>query len=80
LAILATLGGLISLPTNSWLNILRLYLQSATEEHHFGTSEYMLMLVAVIGGLVGIGIAMQNTSNKIKFLQKMLLLPYKVKS
>ena len=29
----------------------------STEEHHFGTSEYMLMLVAVIGGLVGIGIA-----------------------
>jgi NADH-quinone oxidoreductase subunit L len=53
----ATLGGLISLPTNSWLNeYLLLYLQKATEEHHFGTSEYLLMLVAVIG-LVGIGIA-----------------------
>jgi NADH-quinone oxidoreductase subunit L len=59
LAILATLGGLISLPTNSWLNdILLLFIYKvATEEHHFGTSEYMLMLVAVIGGLVGIGIA-----------------------
>jgi NADH-quinone oxidoreductase subunit L len=38
---------------------LRLFIyKAATEEHHFGTSEYMLMLVtAVIGGLVGIGIA-----------------------
>jgi NADH-quinone oxidoreductase subunit L len=59
LAILATLGGLISLPTNSWLNeyLAPLFTKVATEEHHFGTSEYLLMLVAVIGGLVGIGIA-----------------------
>ncbi|MEZ7499624.1 NADH-quinone oxidoreductase subunit L [Flavobacterium sp. Arc3] len=59
LAILATIGGLISLPTNSWLNeyLAPLFTKVATEEHHFGTSEYMLMLVAVIGGLVGIGIA-----------------------
>jgi NADH-quinone oxidoreductase subunit L len=34
-----------------------LFTKVATEEHHFGTSEYLLMLVAVIGGLVGIGIA-----------------------
>jgi NADH-quinone oxidoreductase subunit L len=59
LAILATLGGLISLPTNSWLNeyLAPLFTKAATEKHHFGTSEYTLMLVAVIGGLVGIGIA-----------------------
>jgi NADH-quinone oxidoreductase subunit L len=59
LAILATLGGLISLPTNSWLNeyLSPLFTKVATTEHHFGTSEYMLMLVAVIGGLVGIAIA-----------------------
>lgn len=59
LAILATLGGLISLPTNSWLNeyLAPLFTKVATEEHHFGTTEYTLMLVAVIGGLVGIGIA-----------------------
>jgi NADH-quinone oxidoreductase subunit L len=57
LAVLATLG--ISLPTNSWLNeyLAPLFTKVATEEHHFGTSEYLLMLVAVIGGLVGIGIA-----------------------
>jgi NADH-quinone oxidoreductase subunit L len=29
-----------------------LFTKVATEEHHFGTSEYLLMLVAVIGGLV----------------------------
>jgi len=59
LAILATIGGLISLPTNSWLNeyLAPLFTKVAREEHHFGTSEYMLMLIAVIGGLVGIGIA-----------------------
>jgi NADH-quinone oxidoreductase subunit L len=59
LAILATLGGLISLPTNSWLNeyLAPLFTKVATEEHHFGTTEYTLMLIAVIGGLVGIGIA-----------------------
>lgn len=59
LAVLATLGGLISLPTNSWLNeyLAPLFTKVATTEHHFGTAEYLLMLVAVIGGLVGIGIA-----------------------
>ncbi|WP_369765828.1 NADH-quinone oxidoreductase subunit L [Flavobacterium sp. WC2429] len=59
LAILATIGGLISLPTNSWLNeyLAPLFTKVATEEHHFGTTEYTLMLIAVIGGLVGIGIA-----------------------
>jgi NADH-quinone oxidoreductase subunit L len=49
------IGGLISFPTNSWLST---YLSRvATEEHHFGTQEYILMAIAVIGGLVGIGIA-----------------------
>jgi len=59
LAILATLGGLISLPTNSWLNnyLAPLFTKVATEQHHFGTTEYALMFIAVIGGLVGIGIA-----------------------
>ena len=59
LAVLATLGGLISLPTNSWLNeyLAPLFTKVTTEEHHFGTTEYTLMLIAVIGGLVGIGIA-----------------------
>jgi hypothetical protein len=39
------------LPTNSWLNeYLAPLFTKATEEHHFGTSEYML-LVALVGDL-----------------------------
>jgi NADH-quinone oxidoreductase subunit L len=50
---------LISFPTNSWLStyLSPLFAEVATEEHHFGTQEYILMAIAVIGGLVGIGIA-----------------------
>jgi NADH-quinone oxidoreductase subunit L len=59
LAILATIGGLISLPGNSWLNeyLTPILPKLAGGEHHLGTTEYMLMAIAVIGGLVGIGIA-----------------------
>lgn len=59
LAILATFGGLISLPENSWLNtyLAPLFTKVAGEAHHLGTTEYTLMGVAVIGGLVGIFIA-----------------------
>src|SRR6187402_1017119 len=59
LAILATFGGLISLPGNSWLNeyLSPLFTKVAGEEHHLGPTEYTLMGVAVIGGLVGILIA-----------------------
>ncbi|WP_026712544.1 NADH-quinone oxidoreductase subunit L [Flavobacterium daejeonense] len=59
LAILAAVGGLISLPTNSWLNgyLAPLFSKEVHEAHHFGTQEYTLMAIAVIGGLVGIGIA-----------------------
>ena len=59
LAILATIGGLISLPTNSWLNeyLAPLFAKASHEAHHFGTTEYTLMAVAVLGGLIGIGIA-----------------------
>ena len=59
LAILAAFGGLISLPGNSWLNeyLAPLFTKVAGEEHHLGTTEYILMGVAVIGGLVGILIA-----------------------
>lgn len=59
LAILATIGGLISLPTNSWLNeyLAPLFTKASHEAHHFGTTEYTLMAVAVLGGLIGIGIA-----------------------
>ncbi|MFC5682343.1 NADH-quinone oxidoreductase subunit L [Flavobacterium sp. MAHUQ-51] len=59
LAILATIGGAISLPTNSWLNgyLAPLFSKEAHEAHHFGTKEYALMAVAVAGGLIGIIIA-----------------------
>jgi len=59
LAILATIGGLISLPTSSWLNgyLAPLFSKEAHEAHHFGTTEYTLMAIAVLGGIIGITIA-----------------------
>jgi NADH-quinone oxidoreductase subunit L len=59
LAILAAIGGLLSLPSNSWLNnyLSPLFSKAEIAEHHFGTTEYSLMAIAVIGGLVGIFIA-----------------------
>jgi NADH-quinone oxidoreductase subunit L len=59
LAILATIGGLISLPGNSWLNhyLIPIVPKLATAQHHLGTTEYILMAVAVLGGLIGIGMA-----------------------
>ncbi|MFA9193277.1 NADH-quinone oxidoreductase subunit L [Flavobacterium sp. FBOR7N2.3] len=59
LAILATIGGLISLPTNSWLNgyLAPLFSKEVHEAHHFGTTEYALMAIAVLGGIIGITIA-----------------------
>ncbi|PWA08118.1 NADH-quinone oxidoreductase subunit L [Flavobacterium laiguense] len=58
LAILATVGGVISLPGNSWLNGYLTPLFTKVEaEHHLGTTEYMLMAIAVVGGLIGIAIA-----------------------
>jgi NADH-quinone oxidoreductase subunit L len=58
LAILAAIGGLIGfqqIVLSTYLSPL--FAEVATEEHHFGTQEYILMAIAVIGGLVGIGIA-----------------------
>jgi NADH-quinone oxidoreductase subunit L len=43
-----------------------LFTKAATEEHHFGTSEYILMLVAVVG--YWNRIAYSNTSNRTSFL------------
>jgi NADH-quinone oxidoreductase subunit L len=59
LAILATVGGVISLPGNSWLNhyLIPIVPKLATAQHHLGTTEYILMAVAVVGGLIGIGMA-----------------------
>ncbi|PAM92320.1 NADH-quinone oxidoreductase subunit L [Flavobacterium sp. IR1] len=59
LAVLATFGGLISLPGNSWLNgyLAPLFKEASSEAHHLGATEYALMGVAVVGGLIGIFIA-----------------------
>ncbi|MEC5164496.1 NADH-quinone oxidoreductase subunit L [Flavobacterium sp. PL11] len=59
LAFLATVGGIISLPGNSWLNsyLTPILPKLATATHHLGTTEYILMAIAVVGGLVGIGLA-----------------------
>ena len=59
LATLATVGGLISLPGNSWLNhyLIPILPKLANAAHHLGTTEYILMAIAVVGGLVGIGFA-----------------------
>lgn len=59
LAILSFFGGIISLPGHSWLNeyLAPLFSKVAQEEHSFGTTEYVLMAIATIGALIGIGIA-----------------------
>lgn len=59
LAILATVGGLISLPGNSWLNhyLMPFFAKDGHEAHALGTTEYMLMAIATVGALVGIGVA-----------------------
>jgi len=59
LAILSFFGGIISLPGHSWLNeyLAPLFSKATQEEHSFGTTEYVLMAIATIGALIGIGIA-----------------------
>ncbi|MBA4276252.1 NADH-quinone oxidoreductase subunit L, partial [Flavobacterium sp.] len=59
LAILSFFGGIISLPGHSWLNeyLSPLFSKVAHEAHTLGTTEYMLMAIATIGALIGIGIA-----------------------
>ena len=59
LAILATIGGLISLPGHSWLNeyLIPVLPKLATAEHHLDATAYILMTIAVIGGIVGIVLA-----------------------
>lgn len=66
LAILAAIGGLISLPTASWLNhyLAPLFSAQAHEVHHFGVTEYSLMAIAVAGGILGIGFAYFKFKNQ----------------
>ncbi|TPD68536.1 NADH-quinone oxidoreductase subunit L [Flavobacterium microcysteis] len=65
LAILSTVGGFISFPGHSWLNeYLKPIFIRAREEHHVDTTTFMLMGVAVVGALIGIGIAYSNYIKK----------------
>ncbi|KVV13634.1 NADH-quinone oxidoreductase subunit 12 [Flavobacterium sp. TAB 87] len=59
LGLLATFGGLISLPGNSWLNhyLAPLFSKAEHAAHQLGYIEYSLMALAVAGGLLGIMIA-----------------------
>ena len=59
LGALAAIGGVISLPGNSWLNhyLAPLFSQKAHGEHHLDGEAYMLMAIATVGALIGIGIA-----------------------
>lgn len=57
LATLAAIGGGISLPGNSWLNHYLAPLFKKHEAHHLDGQAYMLMAIATVGALVGIGIA-----------------------
>jgi uncharacterized membrane protein YsdA (DUF1294 family) len=43
----------------------------STAEHHLGTTEYILMAIAVVGGLVGIGIAYAKYIKQKQFQLKM---------
>ena len=57
LATLAAIGGAISLPGNSWLNHYLAPLFKKHEAHHLDGQAYMLMAIATVGALGGIGIA-----------------------
>lgn len=59
LGTLAAIGGLISLPGNSWLNhyLAPLFAGKPHQAHHLGTTEFILMGVATVGALIGIGLA-----------------------
>jgi len=58
LAALAAIGGAINLPGSAWLNhYLAPLFSEVHEEHVLGSTEYMLMGIALVGAIVGIGIA-----------------------
>ena len=57
LATLAAIGGAISLPGNSLLNHYLAPLFKKHEAHHLDGQAYMLMAIATVGALIGIGIA-----------------------
>ena len=58
LAILALIGGVINFPGSNWLNhYLAPVLARPAQHHHLDGTAYMLMGIAVVGALIGIGIA-----------------------
>lgn len=58
LAVLAAIGGLISIPGNSWLNSYLEPIFIGSRPHHsLDTTAFVLMAIATIGALIGIGIA-----------------------
>ncbi|MGG5505653.1 MULTISPECIES: NADH-quinone oxidoreductase subunit L [unclassified Myroides] len=60
LGILSVVGGVISLPGNSWLNsyLEPIIVNSANAHPHvLGTTEYILMAIAVLGACIGLFIA-----------------------
>jgi NADH-quinone oxidoreductase subunit L len=58
LGFLAAVGGLINLPGNTWLHhFLSPLFSKTSEEHAFGTLEYSLMGIALVGAFIGIGLA-----------------------
>lgn len=58
LAVLSVVGGLLGIPGRSWIEkYLEPVLPQVSEHHVLGGTEYGLMTVAVIGGVLGIVIA-----------------------
>ncbi|MBK8600898.1 MAG: NADH-quinone oxidoreductase subunit L [Flavobacterium sp.] len=58
LGTLAAVGGIINLPGSTWLHhYLSPLFSKVSEEHALGSTEYMLMGIALVGAFVGIGIA-----------------------
>ena len=58
LAILATFGGLINFPGSNWLHhFLEPIITKTGHEAGLGTTEYILMGIALVGAIIGISIA-----------------------
>ncbi len=60
LGVLSVVGGAISLPGNSWLNTFLAPViknNAAAHPHVMGMTEYILMALAIIGALIGLGVA-----------------------
>src|SRR5690606_33382548 len=84
LAVFATVGGLISIPGNSWLNeyLAPVILNNAWSHRHvLGITAYILVVVAIFGASIGIQIAytkyikkqhVPDQDNNIPGLQRLL--------